>query len=74
VDKGEIVVILGANGAGKSTLLKAISGVCEGRVTGSVRIDGIEVLGMPPHRIVEEGVALVPKGGASSRTSPCRRT
>jgi branched-chain amino acid transport system ATP-binding protein len=62
VDKGEIVVILGANGAGKSTLLKAISGVCEGRVGGSVRIDGIEVLGMPPHRIVEEGVALVPEG------------
>jgi branched-chain amino acid transport system ATP-binding protein len=62
VDKGEIVVILGANGAGKSTLLKAISGVCEGRVTGSVRVDGIEVLGMPPHRIVEEGVALVPEG------------
>ncbi len=62
VAKGEIVVILGANGAGKSTLLKAISGVCEGRVTGAVRIDGIEVLGMPPHRIVEEGVALVPEG------------
>ena len=34
VDRGEIVVILGANGAGKSTLLKAISGICEGRVTG----------------------------------------
>jgi len=32
VDKGEIVVILGANGAGKSTLLRAIGGVCEGDV------------------------------------------
>ena len=62
VGKGEIVVILGANGAGKSTLLKAVSGICEGRVTGSVTVDGAELIGMPPHRIVEEGVALVPEG------------
>ena len=62
VGKGEIVVILGANGAGKSTLLKAISGICEGRVTGSVTMDGTELVGMPPHRIVEEGIALVPEG------------
>ena len=62
VGEGEIVVILGANGAGKSTLLKAISGICEGRVTGSVTMDGTELVGMPPHRIVEEGIALVPEG------------
>ena len=46
VGKGEIVVILGANGAGKSTLLKAISGICEGKVTGSVRMNGHELVGM----------------------------
>ncbi len=62
VGKGEIVVILGANGAGKTTLLKALSGVCEGRVTGEVRLDGVEVTGRPPHEIVEEGLALVPEG------------
>lgn len=62
VDKGEIVVILGANGAGKSSLLKAISGISEGRVEGHVAVDGIEVTGMAPDRIVEEGVALVPEG------------
>ena len=62
VGKGEIVVILGANGAGKSTLLKAISGICEGRVSGSVRMNGQELLGMKPDRIVEEGVVLVPEG------------
>ncbi len=62
VGKGEIVVILGANGAGKSTLLKAISGICEGKVTGSVRMNGQELVGMKPDRIVEEGVALVPEG------------
>lgn len=62
VDRGEIVVILGANGAGKSTLLKAVSGICEGRVQGSVTLNGTELVGLPPHRIVDEGVALVPEG------------
>ena len=37
---GEIVVILGANGAGKSTLLRAIAGICEGKVSGEVRLGG----------------------------------
>lgn len=62
VAPGEIVVILGANGAGKSTLLKAISGICEGRVTGAVTLDGQALDGLGPDRIVEEGVALVPEG------------
>lgn len=62
VDRGEIVVILGANGAGKSTLLKAISGVCEGDVTGSVTMEGHELVGVAAHEIVAEGVALVPEG------------
>jgi len=62
VAKGEIVVILGANGAGKSTLLKAISGICEGHVSGSVRMDGTDLTDKPANRIVEEGIALVPEG------------
>lgn len=59
---GEIVVILGANGAGKSTLLKSISGICEGRVSGSATMNGEPLLGQPPHKVVERGVALVPEG------------
>lgn len=62
VKPGEIVVILGANGAGKSTLLKAIAGICEGRATGSIRLDGEELLGLPSHKVVERGIALVPEG------------
>lgn len=62
VKKGEIVVILGANGAGKSTLLKSVCGICEGHVSGSVRMDGIEILGQKANQIVEEGIALVPEG------------
>ena len=62
VDKGEIVVILGANGAGKSTLLRAISGVCEGQVTGSITLQGQDLINTAAHEIVEEGIALVPEG------------
>ncbi|MCB1340677.1 MAG: ABC transporter ATP-binding protein [Pseudooceanicola sp.] len=62
VAKGEIVVILGANGAGKTTLLKAVCGVCPGRVSGRVTMQGADLIGLPPHRIVEEGIALVPEG------------
>jgi branched-chain amino acid transport system ATP-binding protein len=62
VSAGEIVVILGANGAGKSTLLKAASGICEGAVSGSVTLDGTELLGLSANRIVDEGLALVPEG------------
>lgn len=59
---GEIVVILGANGAGKSTLLKTICGMCKGNQSGSVKMDDTEILGLPPHRIVEQRIALVPEG------------
>lgn len=62
VAPGEIAVILGTNGAGKSTLLKSIAGICEGRVSGSVTMSGEALLGLPPHKVVERGVALVPEG------------
>jgi len=62
VAPGEIVVILGANGAGKSTLLRAIGGICEGRVTGTVTMAGETVSGLPAHRVVDRGIALVPEG------------
>ena len=62
VRPGEIVVILGANGAGKSTLLKAIAGICEGHSSGAVSMGGEPLLGLPAHKVVEQGIALVPEG------------
>ena len=62
VAQGEIVVILGANGAGKSTLLRAISGICEGKVDGQVKLAGRSLLGLSAAEIVEHGIALVPEG------------
>ena len=64
VNKGELVVILGANGAGKSTLLKSISGICDGDIKGNILINGSNILGLKPEAIVEKGIALVPEGRA----------
>lgn len=62
IGRGEIVVILGANGAGKSSLLKAVSGICEGRASGSITMQGRDILGLAANKIVDEGIALVPEG------------
>jgi branched-chain amino acid transport system ATP-binding protein len=62
VEKGEICVILGANGAGKSSLLKAISGMVKVEAGSEIVMNGKTITGMKPHRIVEEGIALVPEG------------
>jgi branched-chain amino acid transport system ATP-binding protein len=62
VATSEIVVILGANGAGKSTLLKAIAGLVPPLPGARVSLEGRDLLALPPHRIVEAGVALVPEG------------
>ena len=61
VDSGEIVTILGPNGAGKTTLVNAIAGVLRAW-DGSVSFDGVELTALPPHRVIDQGVALVPEG------------
>jgi vanillin dehydrogenase len=62
VKTGEIVVMLGANGAGKSTLLKSISGLVRPQSGARVAFNGRDLLALPPHDIVEAGIALVPEG------------
>jgi branched-chain amino acid transport system ATP-binding protein len=61
VHKGQIVTILGANGAGKTTLLKSISGVMDPE-KGKILLNGEEIQGREPDRIVRMGVAHVPEG------------
>jgi branched-chain amino acid transport system ATP-binding protein len=60
VKKGEIVTLVGANGAGKSTVLKAVAGLLRPRA-GQVLLDGKDVTGMPPNRLVSEGLVLIPE-------------
>jgi branched-chain amino acid transport system ATP-binding protein len=61
VDAGKIVTLIGANGAGKSTTLNTISGLLRPR-QGSVRLEGEDLTGVPPHEIVFKGVVQVPEG------------
>ena len=58
---GEIVALVGANGAGKSTLLRCISGLHRAR-SGAIRWNGDDLVALPPHAVVERGVAQVPEG------------
>jgi len=58
VGDGEVVTILGANGAGKTTLLNAVAGLIRPSA-GSIRYRGNELVGLRPHRIVEQGIATV---------------
>jgi len=57
---GQLTAVLGANGVGKSTLLKAVFGFLT-PASGHVRLDGAEITGTPPHRMVERGVAYGPQ-------------
>jgi branched-chain amino acid transport system ATP-binding protein len=57
----EPVAMIGRNGMGKSTLCAAIVGLL-GKATGSVRLDGVELMGKPAYRIAKAGVGYVPQG------------
>jgi branched-chain amino acid transport system ATP-binding protein len=57
---GQTTVILGPNGAGKSTLAKAVLGLLRIR-NGHVHLDGKEVTGLAPHKLVRRGLGYLPQ-------------
>ena len=61
VKENELVVLLGSNGAGKSTLLNTIQGMIK-PVSGSISFLGKAIGGLPPHRVIAEGIVQVPEG------------
>ena len=61
INDGEVVTLIGANGAGKSTILKTVSGLLHSK-TGSIEFMGNNIMSVPPHKIVENGLAHVPEG------------
>jgi branched-chain amino acid transport system ATP-binding protein len=60
VNRGELVTLLGRNGAGRTTTLKAILGLVDKR-SGSVMLNGREVIDWPAHRIARLGVGYCPE-------------
>jgi branched-chain amino acid transport system ATP-binding protein len=61
VNENELVAVLGSNGAGKSTLLNTVQGMMK-PVSGSISFLGREIRGLPPHRVIAEGIVQVPEG------------
>ena len=61
VDSGQFLAVLGRNGVGKTTLMRAILGLMD-RVTGSIKLDGQEMLGRRTHERARAGIGYVPQG------------
>ncbi|MBN9460201.1 MAG: ABC transporter ATP-binding protein [Burkholderiales bacterium] len=60
VNRGEVVTLLGRNGAGRTTTLRAILGLV-GRRSGSIMINGVEAVDLPPHAIARLGIGYCPE-------------
>src|SRR5580692_7225960 len=55
VDQGEILGLIGPNGSGKSTIFNMLSGTFA-PTAGAIRFQGREIAGLPPHRIIHQGI------------------
>lgn len=60
VNQGEVVTLLGRNGAGRTTTLRAIMGLTGAR-KGSIKVNGVEAIGLPTHRIAHLGIGYCPE-------------
>lgn len=60
VQTGEVVTLLGRNGAGRTSTLRAIMGLTGSR-KGSIKINGVEAINMPTHKIAHLGVGYCPE-------------
>jgi branched-chain amino acid transport system ATP-binding protein len=61
VNAGEVVTLLGRNGMGKTTTINTIMGLLH-PTGGSVVFDDRPMTGLPPYRIAQSGIGLVPEG------------
>jgi branched-chain amino acid transport system ATP-binding protein len=61
MERGSIAIV-GRNGMGKTTLCNAIMGISPPSASGSVRFDGVELVGGHSHKIARRGIGYVPQG------------
>jgi branched-chain amino acid transport system ATP-binding protein len=61
IGAGEVVALLGRNGMGKTTTIRTIMGLLPA-CGGSVVFEGVSLIGLPPYRIAQAGLGLVPEG------------
>jgi len=61
IGAGEVAALLGRNGMGKTTTIRTIMGLLPA-CGGSVVFEGVSLIGLPPYRIAQAGLGLVPEG------------
>jgi branched-chain amino acid transport system ATP-binding protein len=61
VERGTVVAVLGRNGMGKTTLMRSIIGFTPPR-RGQLWFKGVDITGMPAHRIARLGMGIIPQG------------
>ncbi len=55
VEPGEMIAIIGPNGAGKTTVFNMLTGIYK-PTTGSISINGNDVVGMKPYQLAAHGI------------------
>lgn len=70
VANGECVALLGRNGAGRTTTLRSVLGLVDRR-SGSIRIDGVETVSWPTHRVARLGLGFCPEERAIYSSLSC---
>jgi branched-chain amino acid transport system ATP-binding protein len=60
VDAGKVVSLIGSNGAGKTSTLESI--VNDVTKKGSITFNGTDISNHKTHKIIKEGISLVPEG------------
>ena len=60
-EQGTVVAVLGRNGMGKTTLMRSIIGFTPPR-RGQLWFKGVEITRLPPYRIAQMGMGIIPQG------------
>jgi branched-chain amino acid transport system ATP-binding protein len=61
VERGAVTALLGRNGVGKTTFCRSLTGLTPAR-SGQVVFEGRDITRLPPHRVWEAGLGIVPQG------------
>ncbi|MDF2610089.1 MAG: transporter related [Lachnospiraceae bacterium] len=56
IEKGQLYGLIGPNGAGKTTIFNLLTGVYR-PTTGTIKVDGVDIVGKSPSEICQNGVA-----------------